>query len=102
MEEQGYNGWSNYPTWDVALWIGNEEGLYDEAQALTRAAASYHGDRTQQGILADNLKAWVEELDEVMGAPTTGYVADLYGWAFSQVDWYEIAEHYLQEVSEDA
>ena len=28
-----YNGWTNYETWNVALWIGNNEGLYDLAQA---------------------------------------------------------------------
>ena len=26
-----YNGWENYETWNVALWINNTEGLYNLA-----------------------------------------------------------------------
>ena len=26
-----YNGWENYETWNVALWLQNDEGLYNLA-----------------------------------------------------------------------
>jgi hypothetical protein len=32
MKTQKYNGWANYETWNVALWIGNDEGLYNAAK----------------------------------------------------------------------
>ena len=36
IEDTTYNGWTNYETWNVALWIGNDEGLYNEARRLRR------------------------------------------------------------------
>ena len=30
--DTSYNGWTNYETWNVALWIGNDEGLYNMAR----------------------------------------------------------------------
>ncbi len=32
---QDYNGWTNYETWNVALWLGNDESLYSMARGYT-------------------------------------------------------------------
>lgn len=33
LTDKTYNGWTNYETWNVALWIGNDEFLYSTAKA---------------------------------------------------------------------
>jgi len=37
MTDTEYNGWTNYETWNVALWINNDECLYN----LAREAGDY-------------------------------------------------------------
>ena len=27
-----YNGWANWTSWNCALWIGNDQGFYNEAK----------------------------------------------------------------------
>ena len=48
IADQTYNGWSNYETWNVALWIQNDAGLY----SIARGCESW--DELQE-ILIDDL-----------------------------------------------
>ena len=86
-----YNGWSNYETWNVALWIDNEQCSYSERCGMAKRADSAND-------LANDLKAWVEEMTPDLGA---SMFADLLGAALSEVDWYEIAENWYEEAHED-
>ena len=62
QNETEYNGWPNWTTWNVALWLGNDEALYnamrDEAARLDyhvtasqarRFAMAWFGSTTRDG-----------------------------------------------------
>ena len=97
MSEKTYNGWKNYETWAVKLWMDNEESTYrhwrDESRRLARKAL----DRDEfLASLADALKdAHNDEAPEL-----DGVWADLLGAALSEVDWHEVAESFVEDVQE--
>ena len=41
MTQQTYNGWKNYETWNVTLWIQNDELLYTLAYNNSTACKKY-------------------------------------------------------------
>ena len=87
-----YNGWANYPTWNIHLWLTNEEGLYYQALEIVNQEYTYNVHRD------DALKAYVEDLIyEHDLYPPSGMTADLLGWALAQVDWREITDALREE-----
>lgn len=77
-KDTSYNGWKNRQTWNVALWIGNEEPLYRAAVEFARKCkgrAVYRlfieheglaGTRTPDGIAWDGSKLDYRRLNEFM------------------------------------
>ena len=86
MTDERYNGWKNYETWCVSLWIENEEPSYLYSRELVAGK--------DKGDAAQALKEWITEASPLTDA--TLYT-DLLNAALSEVDWYEIAEAYQEE-----
>lgn len=71
---KGYQGWTNYQTWNVALWISNDEGLYNMAQdyreqgykAFADALRELGSLETPDGIAWNDSGLDIEELDNML------------------------------------
>ena len=63
-----YNGWKNYATWNVALWLGNDEDMNDQVERFNRCVPLFGttyaefithyaslGDQTPDGV------AWLDD-----------------------------------------
>lgn len=81
-ERDGYNGWKNYPTWDVHLWLTNDEGTYHAAKDIVEDAVTPRR-------AASDLQGWIEENNPLIDSDSI--YADLLGWALQIVDWDEVA-----------
>ena len=106
-EEKKYNGWSNYETWLVNLWMSNDavvcEFWVGEAKRHKEEASEL--EQVRDGLwtetegamigLAEQLKADIEE-----GRPEEecewGLYGDLLTAALAEVDWMEIADSWLE------
>ena len=77
-----YNGWSNYETWNVSLWLNNEPVTYEDLRdLLERNSDDYSA--------GEAIKSYVEEMMPDLGA---SMAADLLGAALCEVEWQEIAK----------
>ena len=101
-----YNGYTNYETWNVALWLNNEYGDY---QYWTARVNELKEERNNPDFshrywtakeyakftLADEIKEYVEDGNPL--ADNASMFSDLLGAALSSVDWNEVAEGFLED-----
>jgi len=69
--EKGYNGWKNYETWNVALWIGNDERLYNLARfcknyEMFKENVEWWSSESGDGVSWDDSELDIEALDEMI------------------------------------
>jgi len=90
MSDTTYNGWSNYATWRINLEVFDGMTLED---MNTVEVDPYE--------VSQYLKDYAEEiifLDSHIGGKSPSSLMEDYARAFLQeVNWYEIAEHLVQE-----
>lgn len=104
MNKKEYNGWYNYETWCVNLWLTNEETTDSywrtSARLCFRQATVKHEpyntvSEEARFCLAKLLETEVKESIPDLGATLQ---ADLLNAALSEVNWSELANGFLEEV----
>lgn len=103
MENTKYNGWTNYATWVVNLWLSNDEGSYfyivEQAENI-KANPEYFEIGDQKILkspvvkLGDIIKKMIDEANPI-GDQANLYV-DVLNHALAWVDYQEIATSYLE------
>ena len=87
--DNNYNGWANYETWNVALYLDNDEGIYNFLlEGLRHLLAERNDDWT--GISLQELRELVQ--NSFRGDSTPDGVR----LSHSEIDWCEIGDKLLE------
>jgi hypothetical protein len=96
MNIQKYNGWTNYETWLCNMWFDNFDftdmmDMFDNCEAQCDVL----------DIIEDYIKEHVEEYVEYSLPHGDGFMHDMLNAAISEIDWRDIAEHYVDDVVDE-
>ena len=100
MTKQEYNGWTNYETWNVDLWLSNDCGdvqFWEERADDIAQTADDIDDLKDK--LADELETQFDDLAATL--PITGFFADVVNASLREVNWHEIARHMVEDRLEE-
>ena len=92
MSERKCNGWTNYETWNVNLWLDNDQCTQSDMERIVR-----HSRKPMEA--EDALKAYV--LDMMPELPPSMF-SDILSAAMSEVNWREIVESIREDVEVSA
>ncbi len=98
-----YSGWTNWETWNTALWMGNDEYLEPESRRIV-AEHFDQDDPTDLYGAGWALRDWWTTMfdpEETGGTALPGPIADAWNATLGEVNWQEIAEHLVPEADDD-
>ena len=87
MTKNKYNGWTNYETWNVNLWLSNDEPTH-------RYCVDLAEEFPNEAELAERLEEFAMVFKPELEA---SMFSDMLNASLREVNWREIAEAYLEE-----
>jgi hypothetical protein len=100
MTRKEYNGWYNYETWLFNIhWDNHFTTDAEDAWAFAEACKIFTREERAALDLADRIKEIAEEFtQETLGNGTNPWIADLVNASFSEINFHEIAQHYIADL----
>ncbi len=105
-----YNGWTNYETWVVNLWMGNDrpqELYWSDAARECWEQAMPDDSLTRREVAAIALAGRMQDAhrdaaDDMLQAASfeVGPFADLLRASLSEVNWMEVAKYWMESYTE--
>ena len=109
-----YNGWTNYETWNFKLWLDNDEDLHNyiigEIKKIKTIGTSHIHEVSE---VSNFLRSYIEDNMPNLNVSTrsqsvhgsmsdkNGFYNDILNAALRDINTYEIAESYLEDLKED-
>ena len=99
IKKAEYNGWVNYETWAMNLWIENDPGTQDEMReicqnAVDREESVEDAIHAARSVLEDT---WEERKPDLGATVWSDFVTT----SFGEVHWYDIVEDVVKELWEE-
>lgn len=113
MERKEYNGWTNYETWLANVWFSNDgtQELFEESAAeITRRLCDQDEDGDDLPLTDEQKDEATAELAEQIQQYTSdaapvglvGLYLDLITTALSEINYSELAQHYIDDANTEA
>ena len=108
-----YNGWTNYETWNFKLWLDNDQDVYNyiideikKIKAIGYDAETYEVSNFLRSYIDDNMPNLnvSTKSQSVHGSMSdkNGFYQDILNTALRDINTYEIAESYLEDIKQVA
>ena len=106
-----YNGWRNYETWNMSLWLNNDSGFYEVADETVKdIVESESPNEGYANIDKDDItykvSSWLEQYANAMWMDdfqscnfkhSYGPLGDIANAAWNEIVWYDIAKHIVDD-----
>ena len=110
-----YNGWSNYETWNFKLWLDNDQDVYNYIIGeIKKIKTSPDNGQNVTFETANFLRSYIDDnmpnlnvstrSQSVLGSmcDKNGFYSDILNMALKDINTYEIAESYLEDLKQVA